>query len=125
MHIIIGGAYNGKTNYIENLLQGQPYEIYAGTIPATSDAAIIVIKDFENMIVPGADELAAAQEIFTRILNLDATVYCVCTDIGRGIVPMDKEERFLRDALGRLYQLLMQEAETVTRIWYGLAERLK
>jgi len=47
------------------------------------------------------------------------------TDMGRGVVPMEKQARLLRDTCGRLYQALFAEAEQVVRIWYGIGEQLK
>lgn len=125
MQVIIGGAYNGKTAYVKQQLQGQQAIWYDGEIPLTADADCIVLTGLDQLVMQGTDELVVAQAIYARIGQLDAQVICICTDIGRGIVPMDKEQRFMRDALGRLYQLLMQEASAVTRIWYGLAETLK
>ena len=45
--------------------------------------------------------------------------------MGRGVVPMDKQARLLRDTCGRLYQALFAEAEQVVRIWYGIGEQIK
>lgn len=124
MDVIIGGAYNGKRAYVEQLLVGKDAAWYAGEIPETVSAEIVVLTDFEQLVGDG-DELEMAQALFVRIQQIDAHVVCVCTDIGRGIVPMERRERLLRDTLGRLYQLLFREASTVTRIWYGLAQPLK
>lgn len=125
MQVIIGGAYNGKRSFVEQQLQGKSAAWYDGEIPTAVTADYVVLTGFEQLIVHGMDELKLAQQLFAQIMTIDAQVICICDDIGRGIVPIEKEERFKRDALGRLYQLLMKEANSVIRIWYGLAETLK
>jgi len=69
-------------------------------------------------------EQAAIDYVMSCITKDRQTVF-ILTDIGRGIVPIDPDQRKLRDACGRLYQQLMAEADEVTRIWYGLAKTLK
>lgn len=47
------------------------------------------------------------------------------TDISKGIVPLEKVDRLTRDVTGWIYQKLVQEAEQVDIIWYGIAQKLK
>jgi len=84
----------------------------------------IVISGIEEWLA-GTDlsEAAAIDYVLTAVAGRDVIV--VLTDIGRGIVPIDAQQRKLRDACGRLYQRLMAEADEVTRIWYGVAQTLK
>ncbi|WP_165763702.1 bifunctional adenosylcobinamide kinase/adenosylcobinamide-phosphate guanylyltransferase [Halalkalibacter urbisdiaboli] len=53
------------------------------------------------------------------------TLFLIGADIGKGIVPMEKEERAWRDMTGWCYQDVVKEAERVDVIWYGLNHRLK
>lgn len=135
MQVIIGGANNGKRKFVKQQLMQHPsgkIHFFEGELPKKdlfSTEDILVIGNFENIILPKVhlDEVVIAEEIFNRLieLNKQARVICICTDIGRGVVPMEKEERKLRDACGRLYQNLISESEDVIRIWYGLPEALK
>jgi len=128
MHIVFGGAYNGKRQYVLAQLANEPYEEYSGEIPSEASKTVI-ISNFEQLVMPyrQMDELEVAKTIVTQItaLSKQAKVICICNDIGRGIVPIDKDERFIRDACGRVYQALFKEAESIVRIWYGIAERIK
>lgn len=47
------------------------------------------------------------------------------TDISKGIVPMEKENRLHRDITGWLYQRLAARAERVDLVWYGISQTLK
>ena len=131
MHVIIGGAYNGKRKYVMERLGNRPYEIYEGEIPegAFSKQEYVVITDFEKLVLShrNHDELEIAELIARSLKQLarQTNVICICNDIGRGIVPMEKEQRFIRDACGRVYQRLFQEADAVTRVWYGIPEVIK
>ena len=131
MHVIIGGAYNGKRKYVLERLGGRPYEIYEGEIPVGtfSKREHVVIAGFEKLVLSyqGHDELEVAELIVHRLKQLQqqTNVICICNDVGRGIVPMEKEQRFLRDACGRVYQRLFEEADAVTRVWYGIPEVIK
>ena len=49
----------------------------------------------------------------------------ISTETGCGIVPVDKEERILREHIGRLNCLLAEKAETVVRVFCGIPVVLK
>lgn len=135
MHVILGGAHNGKRAFVKqqisNFEQGKVH-YYDGELPNVKPACdneIYIISGFEKMIRPNIEqpEELVAQRIFERIFELAQTnqVYCICTDMSRGVVPLEKEARQLRDTCGRLYQKLCANATTVTRIWYGISQQLK
>ena len=128
MHIVFGGAYNGKRQYVLTQLANEPYTEYSGEIPSEA-CNTVIISNFEQLVMTyrQMDELEVAKTIVAQIqaLSKRLKVICVCNDIGRGIVPMERDERFIRDACGRVYQALFQEAESIDRIWYGIAERIK
>jgi len=134
MHVYIGGAHNGKREYVRNWLTehgvenvqwvegkclGNRLEVDAEVIQTT------VIAGVEDWLAEtDLSEQAAIDYVMSCIAKDGQTVF-ILTDIGRGIVPMNAGQRKLRDACGRLYQRLMAEADEVTRIWYGLAKTLK
>ncbi|MDM5248019.1 MULTISPECIES: bifunctional adenosylcobinamide kinase/adenosylcobinamide-phosphate guanylyltransferase [unclassified Lysinibacillus] len=130
MHVFIGGAYSGKTDYVMNLLADQKVELVDGYVPDDIPASdILVIKNLEKWLVTQdlEDDEALVKTILTRLKTLDenCALYIIVTDMGRGVVPMEKQARLLRDTCGRLYQALFAEAEHVVRIWYGIGEQIK
>ena len=129
MHVFIGGAHSGKTAYAQKVVEGQD-AVWLEAVPLTlQQAPVVVIDRLEDWLVTQdlSDEDAVVAQLMTQVraLNEASTVYLVVADVGRGIVPMDKKLRQLRDVCGRFYQQLFAEADSVTRIWYGLAEVLK
>ncbi len=126
MHIVIGGAANGKRHYVKEqvtddtvwLGEESPLEL-----PKVLDTPLVLCGVEQWMAERLNGEDAAIQEMLDFIHNKELTM--ILTDIGRGIVPMDPTERALRDACGRLNQQLMKQATSVTRIWYGIPQKLK
>ena len=49
----------------------------------------------------------------------------ICQDIFCGVVPLGADMRAWRDMTGRLCAYLSSEAESVTRMFCGLEQRLK
>lgn len=130
MHVFIGGAYNGKTAYVERLLKDYHYTIIDGELPDVApDCDALIIKNLEQWLVKRnlEEDEAIIHHILTTLKSLEknCVVYMIVTDMGRGVVPMEKQARLLRDTCGRLYQALFAEAQQVNRIWYGIAERIK
>lgn len=128
MHIVFGGLFNGKTDYVnEHFIPEVMIEVDLEKVSVTGK--VIAIRNFQQLVKPylQLDEVEAGKKIFSEIASLatNNTVICICDDVSRGVVPIDKEERKMRDVLGRLYQQLFQEAQSVTRIWYGIPEKIK
>lgn len=134
MRVVIGGAYNGKRDFVKSYLTkqtiGQVYT-YEGELPegSFSEHSHVVIGSFEKIVEQNLSfsEDDIVSNIMNRLKEIDAQteLICVCTDIGRGIVPLDPTERKIRDTCGRLYQRLLAESESVCRIWYGIPQVLK
>ena len=130
MQVFIGGAYNGKTDYVMQELHGQDVFIADGFLPEkVPTCEALVVKNLEKWLITQnleEDEAVVAQ-ILTRlkVLEENCALYIIVTDMGRGVVPMEKQARLLRDTCGRLYQALFSEAERVIRVWYGIGETIK
>lgn len=135
MYVILGGAYNGKRNYVEQLMTTMVLKEVIdckGKLPDVAEATAsirFIMSEFETLIKPylHLPEEEIAKLIVEQILRLSeiSEVVCICTDISRGIVPLEKEARLIRDTCGRIYQKLCHEAHTVIRVWYGIPQFLK
>jgi adenosylcobinamide kinase/adenosylcobinamide-phosphate guanylyltransferase len=126
MRVVIGGAHNGKRDYVKRLLVDEQYEwidCSAEKLDIPSGCTVVIDRIEHWLIQTDASEAEAIEFIGKSVEGKD--VIFILTDIGRGIVPMDAKQRELRDACGRLYQRLIAQADEVTRIWYGLAQTLK
>ena len=136
MHFVIGGAYNGKRKWVESQLNQVSYqELSEPGEKIDSGVNTILFIELENWILKqfGRDSdkvvLAWKQEV-DRLLKWenghpDRRVVIIGTDQSKGIVPIEKEQRYTRDVLGWCHQYSALKAERVTRVWYGVAEELK
>lgn len=130
MHIVIGGAANGKRKFVREMMPAEarwfgddkPLDLrQLSHLSAEQPAVICSVEQW--MATRLDDEEKAIQEFLNALAGKSITL--IITDIGRGIVPMDAQERALRDACGRLNQHLMEVAIEVTRVWYGIPQKLK
>ncbi|WP_409369681.1 bifunctional adenosylcobinamide kinase/adenosylcobinamide-phosphate guanylyltransferase [Lysinibacillus sp. 38-6] len=130
MHVFIGGAYNGKTAYVTQMLAEQQVAVMDGVLAdVVPNCDALLIKNLEQWLLTQnlEDDDKLIQQVLKRLQTFEETcsLYIIVTDMGRGVVPMEKQARLLRDTCGRLYQALFAEAQRVERIWYGIAERIK
>ncbi|TQR18063.1 bifunctional adenosylcobinamide kinase/adenosylcobinamide-phosphate guanylyltransferase [Psychrobacillus soli] len=124
MHVIFGGAFNGKRAYVEQFVQGRNVQwlnAETDTLVLSPQTDVVVIFGVENLLEPKSAELLEMLELWDE----QAEVVIIATEIGRGIVPMEASRRKLRDDVGRFYQQLFTKAESITRIWYGIAQTIK
>ena len=120
MILVIGGAYQGKLDFVkENFGIGEE-EIH------TCGAGEI---DFSRQCIYKIEELAAHHDdpiaYFEAHRGEWEDSILICEDIFCGVVPMGAENRAWRQRTGRLCQYLAAEATQVSRIFCGLEQRLK
>jgi adenosylcobinamide kinase / adenosylcobinamide-phosphate guanylyltransferase len=132
MRVFIGGAFNGKRAYVKQLVSEQDVQWIeceeVGELPDAISKTIVLagIESFVEEQLERPEEIVIEQ--FMEKLNTyrqTSDIIAIITENGRGIVPVDPKIRELRDRCGRLTQQIFKEATEVTRVWYGLAEKLK
>ena len=106
MIFVTGPLYAGKREYIRNAL-------------GLSEAAFSAraVWDVQELS-PGADLSALAD----RLAEKDIVI---ATELGGGLVPIERAELEKREAAGRLACLLAERANTVVRVCCGLGQVLK
>lgn len=126
MHLIIGGAYQGKLAYAR-----QVYGLTDGDVFFCDENSPAI--DFSRAAIARLEAFVLASEA----QGLDACAYfdarralwlekvILCEDIFCGVVPMDPLLRAWRESTGRLVNLLSAEALRVTRMFCGLPQALK
>ncbi len=106
MIFVTGPLYAGKREYIRNAL-------------GLSEAA------FSARAVWDVQELAPGAELPVLADRLAEKNIVIATELGGGLVPIDRAEREKREAAGRLACLLAERADTVIRVCCGLGQVLK
>ena len=106
MIFVTGPLYAGKKEYIRNALHWSEAEFAARAVWDVQELAW------------GADLPALAEKLSQKDI-------VIATELGGGLVPVDRTEREKREAAGRLACLLAARADTVIRVCCGLPQFLK
>ena len=64
----------------------------------------------------------SAKTLLPRLLEKK---FVLCCEVGSGVIPMEKEDRAYREAVGRLCVRLAAEASAVVRVVAGIPTVLK
>ena len=124
MKLIIGGAYQGKRDFAKAAFQLTEEDIFTcdGEAVDFSAPCIDKIEEFTFACVKnGKDPI----EVFRAHQQQWAGSVLICQDIFCGVVPVDDTLRQWRQETGRLCQYLTKHADSVSRIFCGLEQRLK
>ena len=122
MHLILGGASQGKTEYAKKLYALSDMDVFtcAGTeIPADTRA----VCHLERFTRACAEQGTDALQVWDTLGFAPAVV--ICDEITCGVVPVDAVDRLWREETGRLLAVLALRAEKVTRVFCGLPLELK
>ena len=122
MILIIGGAYQGKTEYAKKTYGLQDADIF--TCENTDiDPNARAIRHLERFALACVRARKEPAEVLNAIDLSDKIL--ICEDISCGVVPMDAVEREWREAVGRMNAMLAAKAARVTRLFCGLPLELK
>ncbi|KMM36720.1 bifunctional adenosylcobinamide kinase/adenosylcobinamide-phosphate guanylyltransferase [Guptibacillus hwajinpoensis] len=144
MHFVTGGAYNGKAKWVKTFYGITENHCWKSgfnekKIPLDDRRLygdVVVFEGVEHWIkeLTSDADLLECREIWQSLLSIwhawenereERTVVIIGTDLSKGIVPMEKEDRDWRDLTGWAYQDLTAVADRVDVIWYGLNQQLK
>lgn len=125
MIFIIGGRSQGKTGYAlknhitaDKICDGADMDIARCNDIACIDNFHLLVK---RITEAGADPIAAAEKIYAQ--NPDIII--ISTEIGGGIVPMERAERLWREAVGRTCCYVAAHSEKVIRMICGIPTVIK
>ncbi len=120
MILIIGGAYQGKLDFVRETFGLKDEEIH---VCGTGEI------DFSKRCIYGIEEFVWNHPDPKGYFREHRTEWehsvLVMRDVFCGVVPMDPETRAWRQKTGRLAQYFSKEATQVSRIFCGLEQRLK
>lgn len=111
MKLVVGGTGAGKEDFVKNAWNYQDCDISSDVFGGCP-----IVCDLQDI------ELSIIEDCLPILLKKDVVI---CQEIGCGIVPIDRYERERRESIGRLCVLLAKEAETVVRVFCGIATAIK
>lgn len=126
MILVIGGAYQGKADFVkrrfslseDDFLRADRYTERLST---------------EKRVIYGLEEWVYGRVSAGKDTELDIrgelcgikNKIIICNDITQGLVPMDKTDRAWREAVGRCITFLAANADEVYRVFCGIENRIK
>ena len=124
MVLIIGGAYQGKLDYVLENYPGKTVFQCDSENPEM-DLSADVINSLHLIVLAqqreGTDTLLYLRERLTKLKDK----IVICDDISCGVVPAVCETRQWRETTGRCLTFLSRNADEVVRIFCGIGSRIK
>ena len=119
MDLIIGGAYQGKLEYVKEKYNISDDDIFECSQETEIDPAKRVFHHFEQYLK------YCCLNGKSPVLDFGKDRIVIMDDIFCGVVPIDKDIRAWREFCGRAGAALSEKADHVTRIFCGLPQELK
>lgn len=123
MMLMIGGAYEGKTEYAEAI--GISDICDGETTGFEEIKKHMCVKNYQMLVKrqleAGLDPLDEAEKLFDECPD----IVIISTEIGCGIVPIERSERIWRETMGKVCCFFAAKSEKVIRISCGIASVIK
>ena len=123
MDLIIGGAYQGKTDFVKEKygLKEDDFYFCSGRADEKIDFSKRCVCNIEKFVSAHPD----AVEVFEAHKEEWKNSIFVCRDIFCGVIPIEKNVRKWRQDTGLLCRYFTKNAENVSRIFCGIEQKLK
>ena len=122
--IIIGGAFQGKTQYATKIYPG--LELTDGfNCPLDEIRNCVAINKFHSFTRRWLLEGRTKEALLTMLENNRNLQLLISDEIGYGLVPIDDFEREYREFHGRVMTELAEKADCVERVVCGIPQRIK
>ena len=127
MRLIIGGQAQGKLALARAETPGA--QGTDGETCTLAEASRAQVLDHLHLLVRRALQAGETENSLLRwaasLRETAPDAVILCDEVGCGVVPIEKEERDYREAVGRISCLLAERASSVERIYCGLVTELK
>ena len=123
-HIIMGGAFQGKTQYATKIYPG--LELTDGfNCPLDEIENCVAVNKFHSFTRRWLLEERTKEALLTMLENNRNLQLLISDEIGYGLVPIDDFEREYREFHGRVITELAEKADCVERVVCGIPQRIK
>lgn len=126
MVLIVGGAYQGKTDYAIKNYSLDSSDIVSGkTLDFDNTDRIKCISDYHEAVKRFVDNGTDPIEISEKLIEKNPDIIIIMNEIGNGIVPIDKSQRVWREQTGKTGCFLAERADEVIRVICGCGVKIK
>ena len=124
VHIIIGGAFQGKTQYATKIYP--ELGLTDGfNCPLDEIENCVAINKFNSFTRRWLLEGRTKEALLTTLEKNENLQLLISDEIGYGLVPVDDFEREYREFHGRVMTELAEQADCVERVVCGIPQRIK
>lgn len=142
MELFLGGAFQGKLEYVKSLYpESEIFDEKNFEELSSAKNSLSILNNFhlvvKNLLAPytncyrknGIESENEIQEsvedkIF-KIIEKNPEIKIISDEIGSGIVPFERIDRLWRDISGRILVKIAKKSEKVIRIICGIPQRIK
>ena len=150
MEVYFGGAFQGKLEYVlekkgclkvadgagcslKDIKEAQVLNhlhLYIKRLTFKEGAAYNTTVDDtitadDTITVDTTAKTMPAAEIINDIYEANPDIILICDEVGGGIVPLKKEDRIYREAVGRALCCAVKKSDRVERVMCGIGQCLK
>lgn len=124
MEMIIGGAYQGKTDYAK---AKYPNLNWIDGASGSEEELMIAqgVLDFQKYIREELKRCDDVSDLAEKIISRNPELVIVSQEVGYGVVPVDAFDRKYREAVGRVCTKLAAYSRKVTRVVCGIGTVIK
>ena len=144
MEVYFGGAFQGKLEYVlekkgclkvadgagcslKDIKEAQVLNhlhLYIKRLTYKEGAAYNTTVD-DTITADTTAKTMSAAEIINDIYEANPDIILICDEVGGGIVPLKKEDRIYREAVGRALCCAVKKSDRVERVMCGIGQCLK
>ena len=126
MELILGGYAQGKLDFAKSCYPDTViFSDYSGDF---SDNDVKIWDNFnisvKKMIESGKSD-DEVRDMIQKIITSHKNLVIISDEIGCGIIPMNADERYFREFVGRIQCFLAEKADKVVRVVCGIPQRIK
>ncbi|WP_280770265.1 bifunctional adenosylcobinamide kinase/adenosylcobinamide-phosphate guanylyltransferase [Salipaludibacillus daqingensis] len=145
MQLIIGGAYSGKRKLVRNQYNNKVDLSWLSSYESSTlgrwrevwqQDHHLVIEGWETWLCEDVRSITSLSDLrqkynkmFKELINEETIrnkqVILIMLEMGKGIVPVEGEDRRMRDLAGWIQQDAASLSTDVFYVWHGLSRRMK
>lgn len=126
MILVIGGAFQGKLEYVKKTFESGTGPVAEGESCTLEDIrGAAVVNHFHLLIKRLVEQGEDPHETARKMLEANPDLIIISNELGYGVVPVTPFDRAYREAAGRVCCELAARAKEVHRVVCGLGQVIK
>lgn len=126
MKLVIGGAFQGKKEYVKKQFAVSQEAMIDGKDAEYQDIfTCACIYHFHEWVKKGLEKNWDFENLLDELMKKNPELIVVSNELGYGVVPVSAFDRKYRECTGRICTRLAEESQQVIRVVCGLGTVIK